>query len=159
MHSFVSFRLTSHICIYSALLCLFSIFQRSWECFALLIALSLLACFAATNCRNAGLRGLCSLLPLLSLLAPVYHWAVMVAVGLAVVYLAVFLISGRFSLELWRYRPEVIFLVVASFVLAWVTRLGFEANPVKDSIETVRGRDVRRLRYEISRDSYYMNKR
>lgn len=130
MHSFVSFRLTSHICIYSALLCLFSIFQRSWECFALLIALSLLACFAATNCRSAGLRGLCSLLPLLSLLAPVYHWAVMVAVGLAVVYLAVFLISGRFSLELWRYRPEVIFLVVASFVLAWVTRLGFEANPV-----------------------------
>lgn len=130
MHSFVSFRLTSHVCIYSALLCLFDIFQASWLCFALLIALSLLACFAATNCRSAGLRGLCGLFPLLSLLAPVHHWIVMVAVALAVVYLAAFLVSGRFVLELWRYRPEVIFLVVASFVLAWVSRLGFEANPV-----------------------------
>ena len=130
MHSFVSFRLTSHICIYSALLCLFSVFQASWQCFALLIVLTLLACYAATNCRNAGLRALCSLLPLLSLLAPVHHWIVMVAVGLAVAYLAVFLVSGRFLLEIWRYRPEVVFLVIAAFILTWVSWLGFEANPV-----------------------------
>ena len=70
MHSFVSFRLTSHVCLYSALLCLFNVFQTSWQCFALLIALSLLACFLAVNCRLPALRLLCGLLPLLALLVP-----------------------------------------------------------------------------------------
>lgn len=38
-------------------------------------------------------------------------------------------------------------------------KCGFEADPARDSIESVRGRDVRRLRFEICRDDYFMNKR
>lgn len=130
MHSFVSFRLTSHVCLYSALLCLFNVFQTSWQCFALLIALSLLACFLAVNCRLPALRLLCGLLPLLALLVPVHHWAVTVAVALAVVYLSAFLISGRFLLEVWKYRPEVVILLVVSLILAVASQMGDHANPV-----------------------------
>lgn len=38
-------------------------------------------------------------------------------------------------------------------------KCGFHDNPVKESISTVRGRDMKRFRYEINRDEYFMNKR
>ena len=37
-------------------------------------------------------------------------------------------------------------------------KCGFVEEPSRDSIETVRGRDVRRLYYRIDRDDYYSNK-
>lgn len=38
-------------------------------------------------------------------------------------------------------------------------KCGFREEPSRDSIERVRGRDVRRMCYEIKRDEYYMNRR
>ena len=122
MRSFDSFRLTAQLCLGSAVFCLFSPFREDWRLFALLCALAFLAGLLAVRCRNPLGRAAIGLLPALALpLASA--WLSLAAGGLIVVYSAIHLYFGVFSLPVWKYRIEALVLILLSALLALLSTL------------------------------------
>lgn len=119
MQSFNAFRLTAHTLFYSLIVCMFSPFRESWAVFAVLAALTLPVTLVATNCASPLMRLLLGLIPAVSMLLPVTGPLVYIAAGVCVVYVAGFLAIGRFHLEVWRYRPEVILMLILCPFLLW----------------------------------------
>ena len=124
MRSFVSFRLSAHICLVSAALCLFSPLKERWPAFALLGGLALLAGLFAAGCQKTLFRLLWGLLPLAALALSGPGWAVRAALLALAVYAAVYLALGRFAPETWRYRREVQIALVLFLVLLAVSGFG-----------------------------------
>lgn len=115
MRSFVGFRLSSHVYMVSALLCIVPLFRADWRMFAVLGVLVLIAAFLAVRVQQTGRRVLMGLLPALAL--PLATGLPGLLAGMLLVgYVEATLASGRFALELWRYRRETVtFLILCVF--------------------------------------------
>lgn len=120
MRSFAPLRLAAHLCLYAAVVCVFAPFRADWALFALLAAGALAAGLAAVRCRSARVRLLLGLAPA-PLLLLASGWPSLAAGALALVYCAAVLAAGRFILELWQYRREVVVLLLLSVLTVALT--------------------------------------
>lgn len=117
MRSFVALRLSSHVYVVSALLCIVPLFRADWRMFAVLGVLVLLAAFFTVRIQQTGRRVLMGLLPALAL--PLATGLPGLLAGMLLVgYVEATLISGRLGLELWQYRRETVFFLVLSTFIA-----------------------------------------
>lgn len=128
MRSFVSLRLTAHVCFAAALLCMAAPIREDWLMFALIAALTLLTSYYAFRVPRAKLRLLLGLIPLLAL--PLATGIASLATGLLLVgYVAASLASGRVELKLWQYRREVfLFLWLCLFFALFSNMVIFFQN-------------------------------
>ena len=122
MHSFVSFRLSAHICFAASLLCLFAPFRENWQMFAVLAGLVLLAAFFAVCFRQTGPRLLMGLIPALALILA-RNIPCLLAGLVLTAYSAAFLAWGHFDLESWKYRRETVLFFSVGAVVCLVSTL------------------------------------
>ena len=111
MRSFVSLRLSAHLCFASAMLCMFSPFRENWLLFAALTVLVLIGAYCAAGASRLRDRLLFGLLPVLAF--PLASGLPSLLAGIALVgYVCLILVPGRIGEKLWRYRREVKLILI-----------------------------------------------
>lgn len=128
MRSFVALRLAAQLSLCAALLCLFAPFRADWLMFALLCLLAAGAALGAASCRRPALRLALGLLPALALFLA-SGWMSLAAGAALTLCAAAVLTAGRFSVELWQYRQEVLALAALSALLALLSALAGFRSP------------------------------
>lgn len=118
MRNCASFRITSHVLMYSAIVCWFGPFRYNMLPFVLICAAVFVTSFIAVRIKQTALRAIIAALPAGLLLIPVTNPIVLAAEALPVIYSAASLIAARFDVEIWQLRKEVIvFFVLGFFVI------------------------------------------
>ncbi len=131
MRNYASFRLTAHALFGAGLMTMIRSGDRNAAVFAVCCALVFAASFIAVRLENAALRLAIGLAPALSLLMPVTGVYTYAAVGALTLYTAAVLAAGRFGGEGWRYRREVVWLIILGlfFMLASLVDGIYTRNP------------------------------
>lgn len=118
MRNYASFRLTSQIALICAMLSLFNAFGSNCPVLALFCALAFISSFAAVRLSQPALRFIVGLAPLISLvLLKSPQLPCVIAAAAMSLYCAFTLAAGRFGMELWQYRKEVILTFSLLFAL------------------------------------------
>ena len=120
MRSFVSLRLSAHLCFASAMLCMVAPFRGNWLLFAALTALVLIGAYCAAGSSRIRDRLLFGLLPVLAF--PLASGLPSLLAGVALVgYVCAILVPGRIGEKLWRYRREVKLLLILCAVFSMLS--------------------------------------
>ena len=120
MRSFPPLRVTAHICLVSALLCMISPFRENWQMFAALAGLMLVGVFVAVRVRQAWARLLLAVLPALALLLAANATCLIAGAALTI-YGIVFVAANRMDMDVWKFRREAIWEIVLCSIIAMLS--------------------------------------